>query len=625
MPAWSEPAELPPATVTPATMPPASLAPVSFEQDIHPLLASRCFACHGGDRAQGRFSMATREAILDGGASGSAVELGDSAKSYLIELVAGLDPDLPMPPDGPPLSDEEVGKLRRWIDDGLPWEFSYGAPGIHSPTELRKVEAPRIYGHPVDLLLTSYFREYGLARPEPIDDRAFIRRASLDVIGLLPTPEQVAAFESDPDPDKRAKLIRTLLDDDIAYAEHWMTFWNDALRNDYVGTGYIDGGRSQITQWLWGALASNMPYDKFTRGLVNPSGPSSSGFINGIVWRGVINSSETPPMQAARGVAQVFMGINLKCASCHDSFVDHWTLEQAYGLAAAFSEESLELVRCDVNQGVTAEPAFLWGELGGIDAAESLLARREQVAELVTTPDNGWFSRAIVNRLWASFYGRGIVEPLEQLEGPPWHGELMDWLAKDFIDHDYDVKHLIERMLTAKVYQWPSIDREVERDFVFEGPLVKRLSAEQFLDSLAQVTGVWPETAHFEDTRLEGRPIRAWRTTADTLMVALGRPNREQIILRREEDATTLQALEMTNGDPLYDRLEAASQALTTDPAFSGNGAIPAFLFERAFQREPLPVETEIATSLLEEAGDDSGIADLLWIMALSPEFQYIR
>ena len=607
-------------------LPPAATAPVSFERDIHPLLASRCFACHGGDRTQGRLSMVTREALLEGGATGSAVEPGDSESSYLIELVAGMDPDLPMPPDGPPLSDEEVGMLRAWIDEGMPWEFTHGVAGVYSPTHLRAVEAPRIHGHPVDLMLAPYFRKHGVERPAPIDDRTFIRRATLDVIGLLPTPEETAAFEADPDPDKRAKLIRRLLDDDIAYAEHWMTFWNDALRNDYVGTGYIDGGRRQITGWLWRALERNMPYDEFVRTLVNPP-EAASGFIDGIVWRGVTNASEVPPMQAAQGVAQVFMGINLKCASCHDSFVDHWTLEQAYGLAAAFSEEPLELVRCDVAQGVTAEPAFLWGEIGGIEAAEDLLTRREQVAELVTAEENGWFARAIVNRLWAVFYGRGLVEPLEQLEAEPWHGELMDWLARDLIEHDYDLKHLIERMLTADVYQWPATDQEEGQDFVFEGPVIKRMSAEQFLDALAQVTGMWPseEEARFETRALEGRPVRAWRTVADTLMVALGRPNREQIVLRREEDPTTLQALEMTNGDPLYDRLDAASQSFSASPAFAGNGALVETLFERAFQREPLPAEAEVAAGLLEQAGDESGIADLLWILALSPEFQYIQ
>jgi len=509
----------------------------------------------------------------------------------------------------------------------MPWEFTHGIAGVYSPTQLRPIEAPRVYGHPVDLLLRGYFREHGVERPSPVDDRVFIRRATLDIVGLLPTKEQVAAFEADPSPDKRARLIRELLDDDIAYAEHWMTFWNDALRNDYVGTGYIDGGRSQITQWLWNALERNMPYDEFVQTLVNPKSPGASGFINGIVWRGVTNASERPPIQAAQGVAQVFMGINLKCASCHDSFVDHWTLQQAYGLAAAFSEEPLELVRCDVNQGVTAEPAFLWGEIGSIDAAEDLLTRRQQVAELVTAKDNGWFARAIVNRLWAVFYGRGIVEPLEQLEAEPWHGELMDWLARDFIDHDYDVKHLIERMLTADVYQWPVVDQEEERDFVFQGPVIKRMSAEQFLDSLAQVTGVWPdaEQARFEARSLEGRPVRAWRTVADTLMVALGRPNREQIVLRREEDPTTLQALEMTNGDPLYDRLDAAAQVFSADPAFSGNGGLVQTLFERAYQRPPAPAEAAVAEDLLGDGEDAGVIADLLWILALSPEFQYIQ
>ena len=144
--------------------------------------------------------------------------------------------------------------------------------------------------------------------------------------------------------------MERLLADDRSYAEHWLSFWNDLLRNDYKGTGYIDGGRKQITRWLYSALLTNMPYDQFVAELVNPT-PESEGFTKGIVWRGVVNASQTPQMQAAQNIAQVFMGVNLKCASCHDSFINDWTLADAYGLAGIYADGPLEMVHCDKPTG----------------------------------------------------------------------------------------------------------------------------------------------------------------------------------------------------------------------------------------------------------------------------------
>src|SRR5207302_1482072 len=131
----------------------------------------------------------------------------------------------------------------------------------------------------------------------------------MDVIGLLPPGEPGGSVGSGKGPQARAGLVRALLADDLHYAEHWLSFWNDMLRNDYRGTGFIDGGREQITCWLFGSLAANTPYDEFVAELINPR-PESEGFTKGIVWRGVVNASQSPPMQAAQNVSQVFMGVN---------------------------------------------------------------------------------------------------------------------------------------------------------------------------------------------------------------------------------------------------------------------------------------------------------------------------
>src|SRR5205807_8862473 len=182
-----------------------------------------------------------------------------------------------------------------------------------------------------------------------------------------------------------------LLGEPRSYGEHWLSFWNDLLRNDYAGTGYIDGGRKQISAWLYRSLLDNKPYDQFVRELIH-STPESEGFIKGITWRGNVNASQVPELQFSQNVAQVFFGINMKCASCHDSFIDSWKLDDAYALAAVIADSPLEIHRCDKPTGRKAVARFVWPELGDIDADKPKEARLEQFAHLVTHPENGRFT-----------------------------------------------------------------------------------------------------------------------------------------------------------------------------------------------------------------------------------------
>ena len=421
---------------------------------------------------------------------------GRSAESYLIELVSGLDPDNVMPAKGTRLTPEEVGLLRAWIDQGLSWEpeINFARPAARnlSPHRPALPASSSSSNQPVDRFMQSYFDRVGVTMPGAVEDRLFVRRVFLDVIGLIPSPEEVAAFERDSAPDKRARLVRRLLDDRAGYAVHWLTFWNDALRNDYQGTGYIDGGRRQITGWLYRALADNLPFDQFVRELVDPE-PAAAGFVNGIIWRGVVNASQTPEMQAAQNISQVFMGVNLKCASCHDSFINDWTLADAYGLAGVYAEEPLEMVHCDKPTGQVAPLRFLYPELGEIQPQSSREERLRQLADLMTGERNGRLSRTIVNRIWARLMGRGLVEPLDDMEQAAWHPELLDWLAADLVDHGYDLKRTLEMILSSQTYQLPAVPatENTNAEFAFRGPTIRRLTAEQFLDAISQITGVW--------------------------------------------------------------------------------------------------------------------------------------
>jgi mono/diheme cytochrome c family protein len=493
----------------PQEVPPAAQRRIEFAEDVRPIFEGSCWTCHDADGAKGGLVLETRESALEGGESGPAVAVGDGEHSLLVRLVAGLEPERIMPKKGPRLTAEEIGVLRAWIDQGLAWEGE-GAREEGPERRARPLDPPEVPAvpgltNPIDRLLAPYFAEHGFAPPATVDERSFARRAFLDVIGLLPAPEELEVFAADRDPLRRERLVRRLLADRERYAEHWLTFWNDALRNDYAGTGYIDDGRKQITTWLYGALSRDLPYDRFVRELVSP-GPGAQGFVDGIVWRGTVSASQVPPMQAAQNVAQVFLGLNLKCASCHDSFVSPWKLDDAYALAGVFASEPLEVSRCDKPIGRFAEPAFLVPELGSIDPDVPRERRLEQLAEILTSERDGRLARTIVNRIWARLMGRGLVEPQDEMDQPPWSAELLEWLASDLVEHGWDLKHTLERILTSRAYQLPSVavDERPASGFVFTGPGVKRMGAEAFVDAVAQLTGAWFEKAAAPLTHLEG-------------------------------------------------------------------------------------------------------------------------
>ncbi len=804
-----------------AQFPVAATRPIDFARDIQPIFEASCVQCHGRGKDKGAFSLETREDFLSGGDNGAPAVLGKSAESLVVELIASRDPETVMPKKGKKLTAEQVGIFRAWIDQGMPWpkEITFFK---HEPANLRARELADIavpnssatIANPVDRFVDAAFAKNKIAWPAPVGDRVFARRVWLDAIGILPPPDELEVFLAETASDKRARLVARLLADHQRYAEHWLTFWNDLLRNDYKGTGYIDGGRKPITTWLYTALARNLPYDRFVAELIDP-GSEAEGFANGITWRGTVNASMVPPMQAAQGVAQVFLGVNLKCASCHDSFINEYTLKDSYGLASIYADGPLEIAECDKPTGHIGQVKFLYSELGLIDAQADAATRKRQLAEVITGRKNGRLPRTIVNRFWQRFMGRGLVEPVDEMDRPAWSPELMDWLAEDLAAHGFNLKHTMARILTSRAYQLPAVNiGEVEENFIFRGPGVRRLGAEQFSDALMALAGmnyakadakvnrdvalrrvpmealplapkwIWatananvkarPASVVFKRTialaaapteasltiaadntyavmingknaasvskrastgadiydvkallkagdntisvtslnflpdgtspipreaenreeqpppvetdnpaglilyarvraagaamdfvsdgswsatlgknlaapavELGGVDLAPWRlgshflelaashketlpvqraalVVADPLMAALGRPNREQVVTVRQGTATTLQALELTNGSTLAALLKrAAEKIIATAP--NDGGALAASLYCHALSRPPTSAEQTIAERLLGAPATSEGVQDFLWALAMLPEFQLIH
>jgi Protein of unknown function (DUF1553)/Protein of unknown function (DUF1549) len=414
---------------------------------------------------------------------------------------------------------------------------------------------------------------------------------------------------------------------DTDYAEHWLSFWNDLLRNDYQGTGYIDGGRKPVTAWLYQALVSNKPYDEFARELLAPPDNRSGGFIDGIQWRGSVNASQTREVQFSQSISQTFLGLNMKCASCHDSFVDRWKLEEAYGLAAIFAEKPLEIARCDKPTGVMAKPAWIFPELGEVDPSASKPERLKQLAGLMTHPDNGRFTRTLVNRLWHRLMGRGIVHPVDAMDTQPWNEDLLDHLAVRFAEDGYDLKKALAHIASSQIYQSEAIvASQAEDPALFRGPLAKRMSAEQFVDAVWTITGTAPEKPHKAVPRGgDGakKMVRASIVPSDLLMRALGRPNREQIVSMRPDNITTLEAIDLANGEQLAVSLKKGAERLMSEGHSTDD--LVETVYMRALSRPPSSAENKGLTAILGSKPTPQAVEDLLWMVLLLPEFQFVR
>ncbi len=603
---------------------------------VRTILAHNCYSCHGETKVKGELRLDGKQYIFKGGKDGKIVEPFHPENSEIIRRVNLPRSDKKaMPSKGNGLTQAEIQTLTFWIKQGAPWldgpEKSLFKVAALEP-RLPAIPAPtNNLTSPIDLFVNAYFVKHNVQWAKPVDDRVYIRRAYMDVIGLLPPPDSIDAFINDPRPDKRALLAARLLNRNDDYAQQWLTFWNDALRNDYTGTGYITGGRFGITDWLYTGLQTNKPFNNIVKELISPD-KTSEGFIRGIQWRGTINASQRVEMQAAQNISQVFLGVNLKCASCHNSFVSDWKLDQAYGFANIFADSVLEINRCDKPTGKMAVSRVLFAELGSLNPKLAKKDRLKQLADSLVQPKNGRLYRTFVNRIWAQLMGRGMVEPVDIMDNTPWSQDLLDWLAYDFEKSGGDIKRLIYNIITSQTYQLPSVSVKeanmLTTHFVFKGMQRRRLTGEEFTDAVGQVLQpIYPDSVVVYDLLPKNiKPnipfARAALVRNDAFLTALGRPNRETVSTSRVSQANLLQALELTNGTLFNDALKKA--AVTLKSKYPTPQALIAHVYKTAFGRLPLKEEETTAEKALGPNPSVEAVQDFLWAITLQPEFQLI-
>src|SRR5262249_32511840 len=357
----------------------------------------------------------------------------------------------------------------------------------------------------IDGLVWEKLRRLGITPSEPAGDATFLRRACLDVIGRLPTPEEVRAFLADTSPDKRSALIDQLLERP-EYADYWANKWADLLRpNPYrVGIKAV----YNLDAWLRDSFRKNKPYDQFVREIVTAQGSTfRAGPVT--VFRDRREPAEITPM-----VSQLFLGIRLECAKCHHHPFEVWGQDDFYSLAAYFarigrkgtavsppisgSEEIVSTAPSgEVKHPLTGKvlpPRPLFGKTAPVDADRD---PREVLADWIVSDDNPYFARVIVNRVWADLMGRGLVEPVDALRAthPPGNGPLPDALARHFREQKYDLKKLIKTITASYVYGLSSTPTPRNRADTrnFSRHYRQRLRAEVVLDAISDVTQV-PET-----------------------------------------------------------------------------------------------------------------------------------
>lgn len=489
---------------------------------------------------------------------------------------------------------------------------------------------------PADITATNYIDsaihdKLGKQRRLPADvcdDSTFVRRAHLDIVGVLPTADEVKAFLADERDDKRTRLVDELLKRP-EFPDIWALEWAEIL---HVNSNILYGkGVHVYTEFLRDAFRNNRPFDEVVRELLTSEGSSNTNAAANFY---VV---ERNPRQIAENVSQVFMGVRIMCAQCHNHPFERWTMDDYYGFASFFtrvavksSEDPRERVvyprgSGDIRHPVTnavAKPKFLGGEEPTIANGQD---RREVLAKWLTSDDNRFFAPSIANRVWARFFGRGIVDPPDdvRVSNPPSHPELFTLLGRKLVEYRYDLRSLIRDICASRTYQLAA-HPEAPPAATFAGASIRRLTAEQMLDGIDHVTGV--------ATKHRGLPLGARATRAENgrtgnrFLEVFGRPPRDSACTCDRRDEPTLsQVLHLINGSTSTDKLRNGKGRLKRLLAAKAEDqAILEELYLAAFARTPTEAEADaVLTQVRDAKVREQAWEDVFWAVLNSKEFLF--
>lgn len=512
----------------------------------------------------------------------------------------------------------------------------------------------------IDTHVFARLKQLGIPPSDLCNDSEFLRRASLDITGTLPTATEVEKFLADTDAKKRVKLVDELLNRPT-HASYFTLKWGDILRNrrkGMVGVGGDAARTGALHAWILDSLTKNKPYDQFVREILTATGSFTGPDAQApVAWYNVLQT----PQALVDDMAQVFLGTRMQCAQCHHHPYEKWSQDDYWGLAAFFARTQLLNAKgmpkgkgpADRNgnrvalvgsgqvtspQGKTyTAPRPLGGAELTVPAEQD---PRTRLADWLVQPDNPYFARALVNRYWAHFFSRGIVDPPDDMRvsNPPSNPALLDALAKDFIDHRMDLRHLVRTICTSTAYQLSSVPNEHNhkdrQNFARYYP--KRLPAEVLLDAVDQVTGV---PTKYRSTPPVDRAIELPDETGLTpFLETFGKPERSSACeCERVNAATLAQSLLMLNSPEINGKLKQptswANQLLNDQRPLPDRVRE---IFLRVHGRPPTAEESKAAVAFL--AGEEATVPmtnvprqqarqwpyeDLLWALMNTKEFLF--
>lgn len=593
---------------------------VDFFREIQPILEANCYACHQGAKVKGGLHLDHRAGARAGGKNdGPAVAPGDPAGSALLLRVRSTDADEAMPPSGNRLSPAETARLERWIREGASW--------------------PEMNVSTLDLTPLT-------------DDLTFLRRISLDTVGVVPTEDEIRRFASDRSPDRRRSAIDRFLADP-RWADHWTAYWQDVLAENPNMINPTLNNSGPFRWWIHESLRDDKPMDLFVTELVRMEGSERFGGPAGF---GVASQNDVPWAEKAGILSGAFLGVEMKCARCHDAPAHVSKQEELFQLAAMLNRAPLRvpatssvpkdklheggrkpLIQVTLDPGNSVAPGWPFPSFCDETLAARIAAEpdnlRDRLAALITAPQNERFAQVIVNRVWHRLMGRGIVATVNDWEkSDPTHPALLRWLAREFVRSDYSLKSTTRLILTSHAYQRASQPRFTETEPLYVAPAPRLLTAEQIVDSLFAATGkpfrVEEASLDLDGVRVQsnaitlGHPHRAWmlpslsndrdrpslslpRTLAvANVLEAFGwRGARPEPIHARHEAIALLQPAILANGvvavwlTRLSDDHGLTTLALSEQPL----DQLIERLFLRLFTRPPSANERQAATSLLRD------------------------
>jgi hypothetical protein len=511
-------------------------------------------------------------------------------------------------------------------------EFNVGAQIIVVPKNLPYKWPDVAANNYIDEAVYAKLKKLRLTPSDTCDDATFIRRATLDITGRLPTPEEVEKFCADKDGARRGKLVDQLLERK-EFAELWVMKWAELLEIRSLDNRVYPKAAVLYFEWLRDQLLANVPLDHIVRSLLTGS---ESNFRNPAANYYQI---EPDTLKLAENTAQIFMGMRIQCSQCHNHPFDRWTMNDYYGFAAFFcqvgrkqGDDPRETVIFDRGDGevkhpvtgATMKPKFLGGDVPEIKNE----SRREVLAKWLTSPQNPYFARNLANIVWAHFLGRGIIDPVDdvRISNPASNPELLDALAGKFVEYKYDFKKLVRDICASRTYQLSTRPNETnatdERNFAKAA--IRRIRAEVLLDCISEVTATkdkfngLPRGAHAVEI--------ADGNTSSYFLTTFGRASRTTVCsCEVKTDPNLSQALHLLNGNTLQDKVENGGVIKALLKKGESPEQVIEDLYLRCFSRKPTDDELTKLKGFLDAEGakPEQVLNDVFWSLLNAKEFVF--